>query len=81
MTRQAADLLVEALRLSEGDRGELIAGLLESLDSEADADTDAAWGEEIRHRIEEIETGQVQSVPWPEARRQILDDADDAGRA
>jgi len=78
MTPQIAQLLTEALRLSEEQRGELAARLIDSLDPASDDDVEAAWGAEIQQRIEQLETGQVQPVPWPDARRMILDDTDES---
>jgi putative addiction module component (TIGR02574 family) len=77
MTPSSDNLLAEVLRLSEEERGEIAARLIESLDPDADEGAEAAWGEEIRRRQEEIRTGQVQTVPWPEARRLILEDTDE----
>jgi putative addiction module component (TIGR02574 family) len=79
MTPAADKLLDPLLQLPEADRGELAARLLESLDPGADADADAAWDEEIRTRVEDVRSGRVTPVPWPEARAQILAD-DDGGR-
>lgn len=79
MTQQAANLFQEALRLPEGDRADLAAKLIDSLDPTAEEGVDSAWAAEIKQRVQELETGQVKGIPWPEARRMILDDTDDAG--
>jgi putative addiction module component (TIGR02574 family) len=80
MTPRATDLLAELIQLPEGDRGELAARLLESLDGDPDPDADAAWADEIKARLEDVRSGRVTPVPWDEARRQILaDDGDAAG--
>jgi putative addiction module component (TIGR02574 family) len=81
MTQQAAKLLTEAMTLPEGERGELAARLIESLDPAADPDVEAAWAQEIKQRLEELQTGQVQPVAWPEARRRIMDDGDESAEA
>jgi putative addiction module component (TIGR02574 family) len=78
MTPQTAHLLREALRLSEEERGELAARLIDSLEPADDEGVEAAWGTEIEQRIEELETGQVQPISWPDARRMILDNTDDS---
>jgi putative addiction module component (TIGR02574 family) len=77
MTHQTAQLLAEALRLSEAERGELAVRLIDSLEAATDTDVEAAWGAEIQQRLTELQTGQVQPLPWPEARRMILDDTDE----
>lgn len=79
MTQNVARLLHEALRLPESERGELAVHLIDSLDPGAEEGVEAAWSAEIQKRLEELRTGQVQAVPWPEARRLITDDADEPG--
>jgi putative addiction module component (TIGR02574 family) len=81
MTEHAKQLLAEALRLPENDRGDLAARLIESLDPVNDEEIEAAWGAEIQKRLEELRTGQVQSMSWAEARRKILEDTDDFEQA
>ncbi len=76
MTKPASELLAEAMHLPDTDRGDLAAKLIDSLDPQSEADVEQAWCEEIRRRIEDIRTGQIQSIPWSEARKMILDDAD-----
>jgi putative addiction module component (TIGR02574 family) len=78
MTPHATNLFNEALHLPEGERSELAARLIESLDPTRDDDAKAAWSAEIQQRIAELQTGQVQPIPWSEARRMILDDTDDS---
>jgi putative addiction module component (TIGR02574 family) len=81
VTRPAGQLLEEALELPEHDRAEIAARLIESLDPASDEDAPAAWGDEIRRRLEELDRGETPTVPWPEARRMILDDSDDTSEA
>ena len=80
MSDRAADVLAEVLGWPADERGEFAARLLESLDPDTDDGAAAAWAEEIRSRLDDVRSGGVAPVPWAEARRQILDDADgDAG--
>ena len=78
MTSAADQLLMASLQLTPEDRGELAARLLESLETQADPDAEAAWDEEIRTRVEDVKQGRVTPVPWTDARSQILAD-DDGG--
>jgi len=71
MSLPVEDILQEALQLSESERGKLAAKLIESLDSTKEEEADAAWSLEISQRLEELERGSVQPVPWLEARRLI----------
>ena len=66
------DLLDRALRLSERQRAELAGRLIESLDRSSDEGIEAAWSDEIRDRLDQIDSGGVEAVPWEEARRRIF---------
>jgi putative addiction module component (TIGR02574 family) len=64
-------LLQQALLLSERERAALAAALLDTLDEGTDVDAEAAWAAELERRIAEVDSGAVQTVPWPEARAMI----------
>ena len=72
MTTTARQIYDDALQLSDSERAELAAWLIESLDPKIDRDVDEAWSGEIKRRIDELDSGAVTAVPWPEARRMIL---------
>ena len=70
MTRK--ELIEEALRLPPEARAALAAELIESLEGvEPDEDVEAAWADEIRKRLAEVDSGAVKPVAWEEARRRI----------
>jgi putative addiction module component (TIGR02574 family) len=52
-----------ALRLSDSDRAELAAWLIDSLGRGGDDDADAAWEMEIKSRIDELDSGKAATVP------------------
>jgi putative addiction module component (TIGR02574 family) len=64
-------LLVEALRLSDAERAALAGELIQSLETEVDAEAEAAWSAEIRARLERVDAGTATTIPWSEARRRI----------
>lgn len=72
MSPKSKKLLEEALRLPPEARAALAGRLIESLDKDLDEGAEAAWSMEIARRLEEIESGAVKTVPWSEARRQIM---------
>ena len=72
MDDETQHLLAQALRLPPEARAALAGSLISSLDDSVDEDVEAAWEAEIRKRLEEIQSGQVQTIPWSEARRRIL---------
>lgn len=71
MSPKTSDILREAMLLPESERGELAAELLASLDAGADADAQAAWEAEIRQRVDDLDAGRAEPVPWEEAIRAI----------
>ena len=71
MPREAAELLRDALSLPQEQRAALIDSLLESLDSEVDKDAEEAWRQEIYRRLQEIDSGAVQLIPWADAERRL----------
>jgi putative addiction module component (TIGR02574 family) len=69
----AKSLLAEALQLPAGARAARVGELIDSLDQEpTDPDAEAAWAEEIRRRIADVDDGRVRPVPWSVARQRIL---------
>jgi len=72
MSSSTSDLFRKALALDESERAELAGVLIESLDSEKDSGVEAAWLEEIERRIKELDSGQVEGIPWEEVRERIL---------
>ncbi len=63
------------LRLPLEARARLIDELLHSLDDDDEIDPSehaAAWGSEIAERLRAVDAGEVQPVPWSEARRRIM---------
>jgi len=70
MTQDAEELLKKVLALSPEDRAELAFYLIDSLDPMAESALEA-WNDEIARRIEELDSGKVQTIPWEEVRRQV----------
>jgi putative addiction module component (TIGR02574 family) len=71
MERHAAQLLREALALPPGVRTELIDSLIESLDQTVDQSAANAWEREVERRLQEIDTGAVELLPWADARERL----------
>ena len=78
MNALAKRLLADALALSDAERAELAAGLIESLDHDLEETASAAWGQEVERRVTELDEGSVSTIPWHEARRMIMGKADEA---
>jgi putative addiction module component (TIGR02574 family) len=65
------EILRQAMTLSPEQRAALAGSLLESLDEEVDEDSEVAWKAEIRHRIQEVESGAVTPISVEEFERRI----------
>jgi putative addiction module component (TIGR02574 family) len=64
-TPTAAEVIKVALQMPAGDRAEIVNALLLTLDendSTAPVELDPAWSDEIKRRIDEIDSGAVQTV-------------------
>jgi putative addiction module component (TIGR02574 family) len=75
MSMDPAKVREEALRLPVEARARLAAELLRSLDDAEDQDStdyDSSWGAELGERMRQIDRGEVETVPWHEARRRII---------
>ncbi len=71
MTTQADDILQTALSLAPAERAEIAASLIASLDPQASEEIDAAWADEIKRRIDQIDRGEVQLVPADDVLRSM----------
>jgi putative addiction module component (TIGR02574 family) len=57
--------------LPERDRATLAGLLIEMLDPVSESDVEAAWSEEIKRRVAEIDAGTVELIPWEEVRAEL----------
>jgi putative addiction module component (TIGR02574 family) len=46
--------------------------VLQSLESEPEADVEAAWRQEVAARMAALEAGDVETTPWEEIRSRLL---------
>jgi putative addiction module component (TIGR02574 family) len=66
----AARVLEEALALAAGERARIAHELIQSLEPE-DSDAAAAWSDEIRRRVDEIEAGTAELEDWETVRARL----------
>ncbi|MEZ6188700.1 MAG: addiction module protein [Planctomycetota bacterium] len=71
MTEAGQNLLDQALKLSADERAVLAANLWASLETDSDPAVEAAWAEEIRRRLERIDSGEDPPVVWEEIRGRL----------
>ena len=72
MSPTAEELLKQVLTLGERDRASVAGALIESLHQEVDPDAEEAWDAEIRRRVEELDSGAVETLPWSEVRARLF---------
>ena len=80
MSDQASKLFDQAMQLSEADRGDLAALLLESIEPESEEEVAAAWEAEIRQRVKNIDEGKVKMIPEAEFHRRVQETLDAISR-
>jgi len=73
MSKDVTALFRDASELSERDRATLAGLLIESLEADAEPDVEAAWSDEIKRRVADLDAGTVETIPWEEVRRRLLD--------
>jgi len=72
MSPNTKKLLEEALQLEPAERASLAGRLIDSLDDAAEADVERIWRDEIERRCREIDSGDVELVPWDEVRQRLF---------
>lgn len=80
MARSAEELYQKALDLDEKERAALAARLIESLDTEVEGGVEAAWLAEVERRMEELDSGKVQGIPWDELRASLFENLNAADK-
>ena len=81
MTEEASTILKKALALPPEARAAIADSLLESLEpSPPDKGVEQAWEEEIKRRVEDVDSGRVHLIPYEEVRRRLLARLSDAGK-
>jgi hypothetical protein len=69
--KRTSDILQDALQLPVGERAEIAAQLLSSLDESDAEQEEAAWVEEIARRAAAVCAGSADSRNWREALDEI----------
>ncbi len=72
MTPEVAKLLEQALSLSVEEQEALADSLISNLGGKVDEGVLAAWDEEIKKRIADLDSGNAKTIPWTEVRQRNL---------
>jgi putative addiction module component (TIGR02574 family) len=73
MAKDVTALFRDASELPARDRATLAGLLIESLEADTESDVEAAWSDEIKRRVADLDAGTVETIPWEEVRRRLLD--------
>ena len=71
MSREAAEILKNALALPVEARAAIADSLLDSLDQEVDPNAEDEWRREIQRRAAELKSGAV-TESWPDIRARLM---------
>lgn len=71
MSHAGQKVLSEIRQLPEGERTEIIGMLIEEFDYWIDHDVEQAWDQEIKKRLDEIDSGNVEMIPWEKVQADI----------
>jgi putative addiction module component (TIGR02574 family) len=71
MTQRSLALLQQALSLTEEERADLAASLLNSLNASTDADAESSWQEEVSLRTSALDSGKAKTIPWQDVQSQV----------
>ena len=71
MTDKTQVIVEQALKLSPTERADVAEQLLASLDETLDSDVEKAWQEEVQQRLQQVERGEVKTIPWEEVQRRL----------
>lgn len=82
MNPATQELLKAALQLSEDERVVLAGELLESIGPKTgDAEWVTNWQREVARRWQDLDSGQVQPVPWSDVEQRLQQMIDKRGHA
>jgi putative addiction module component (TIGR02574 family) len=70
--RNLKQVFQEAVQLPERDRATLAGLLIETLDPVSEPDVEAAWSEEIKRRLPEVDSGAVELISWEDVRAELF---------
>lgn len=72
MSRSAAEILEAARQLPPGELDWLLESLLIASEGESEAQIASAWDDEIKRRLDEIDSGAVEMVPGDAVKDRMI---------
>jgi putative addiction module component (TIGR02574 family) len=74
MTTKLDKLTDEALDLPEDERAELAHALIVRIEEPQEGDVESAWDAEIKQRVDEIRSGEVEGIPAEDLRQELREE-------
>ncbi|MGH9341654.1 MAG: addiction module protein [Acidobacteriota bacterium] len=72
MSRDLKQVFREAFNLPENERATLAGLLIESVEAPPEPGVEEAWAEEAERRWSEIESGDVDMIPWEQVKAKLF---------
>lgn len=72
MTKIMERVIEDVQTLSTDEKNNLMKFLIASLDETHDTDSEQQWASLAKQRLDEIESGKVQTVSWDTIKQQVL---------
>jgi putative addiction module component (TIGR02574 family) len=72
LSREVSKILDQALALSVEEQEALAETLISNLSGKVDEQVLAAWDDEVKKRIADLDSGKAKTIPWEEVRRRNL---------
>jgi len=77
MSEAFENILSVAMKLTPEERVALAQNLYASVE-EIDPEVEAAWGQEIKRRLDAIDAGEVELIPWEQVEKEMQELLDDS---
>lgn len=72
LSRAVSKILEQALTLSVAEQEALTESLISNLAGRVNEQVMAAWDDEVKRRIADLDSGKAKTIPWEEVRQRNL---------
>jgi putative addiction module component (TIGR02574 family) len=69
LSSEVSKILEQALALSVEEQEALAVSLISNLSGKVDQQVLAAWDDEVKKRIADLDSGKAKTIPWEEVRQ------------
>jgi putative addiction module component (TIGR02574 family) len=71
MNQKSEAIISDAMLMPDEDRAMIAERLIASLDHEFEKDSEIAWQKELQKRVDDIDSGKVNCIPWKQIRARL----------